>query len=185
MITTPVSLLQRLGSPDEQAWRQFVRLYTPLLYAWAASSGWQSADLDDLVQDVLAAVSQHIGRFQHEQQGSFRCWLKTITLNRYRELRRKRACRPQETHLCADGPEAPELEAFWENDYRKYLVARALGVMRSDFQEVTWRACWMQVVEDRAPAEVAAELQMSVASVYSARSRVLRRLRETLEGMLD
>ena len=41
------------------------------------------------------------------------------------------------------------------------------------------------VVRDRPAADVAAELGISVNSVYLAKSRVLRRLREELAGLLD
>jgi RNA polymerase sigma-70 factor (ECF subfamily) len=50
---------------------------------------------------------------------------------------------------------------------------------------VTWQACWEFVVRDRPAAAVAAELGITVNAVYLAKSRVLRRLREELQGLLD
>jgi len=64
-------------------------------------------------------------------------------------------------------------------------VGRALELMRADFQPVTWQACWEFVVRDRPAAEVAAELGITINTVYLAKSRVLRRLREELAGLLD
>ena len=49
----------------------------------------------------------------------------------------------------------------------------------------TWRACWEFVVSDRPAKEVAAELGLTVNAVYLAKSRVLRRLRHELVGLLD
>jgi RNA polymerase sigma-70 factor (ECF subfamily) len=57
--------------------------------------------------------------------------------------------------------------------------------MKADFQPTTWKACWEYVVADRPPAEVAAELGISVGAVYVAKSRVLNRLRQELQGLLD
>jgi RNA polymerase sigma-70 factor (ECF subfamily) len=56
---------------------------------------------------------------------------------------------------------------------------------RLEFQPVTWKACWEFVVCDRKADDVASELGVSVNAVYLAKSRVLRRLREELAGLLD
>jgi RNA polymerase sigma-70 factor (ECF subfamily) len=57
--------------------------------------------------------------------------------------------------------------------------------MQREFRPATWKACWEQVVEGRPPAEVARELGLTLNAVYVARSRVLRRLREYLDQLLD
>ncbi len=82
-------------------------------------------------------------------------------------------------------PVADPVEAFWEADYRRHLVGRALEVMQREFQPATWQACWAVVVEGEAPAAVAARLGMTVGAVYAAKCRVLARLRVELEGLLD
>lgn len=55
--------------------------------------------------------------------------------------------------------------------------------MQAEFEFATWTACWETVVEDRSATDVANELGMSVNAVYVAKSRVLRRLREQLDGV--
>jgi RNA polymerase sigma-70 factor (ECF subfamily) len=72
-----------------------------------------------------------------------------------------------------------------EDEYRRYIVGRALRLMQGEFEEPTWRAFWQVVAEDRPAADVAAGLGMSVAAIYTAKSRVLRRLREELHLLLD
>jgi RNA polymerase sigma-70 factor (ECF subfamily) len=57
--------------------------------------------------------------------------------------------------------------------------------MQAEFQPATWKACWALVVEGKNGAQVAAELGMTLDAVYAAKSRVLRRLRRELEGLLD
>jgi RNA polymerase sigma-70 factor (ECF subfamily) len=59
-----------------------------------------------------------------------------------------------------------------------------VGLIRSEFEERTWRAFWGVAVDDRPAAEVAAELGMSPGAVYIAKSRVLRRLREEFRDLL-
>lgn len=187
MNTTSSSLLQRLRDPAAQeAWAHFVRLYTPLLFYWARRAALSEPDAADLVQDVLAALVEKLPEFTYNHHKSFRGWLRTVTLNKWRDLRRRRAARPVETRAgLADVAVPDPAETFWEQEYQQHLVNRALELMQTDFQPTTWRACWEHLVRDRPAAEVAAELGISVDAVYAARSRVLRRLRQHLDGLLD
>ena len=57
--------------------------------------------------------------------------------------------------------------------------------MEQDFETSTWKACWETAFCGRPAAMVAEELGMTVGAVYVARSRVVRRLRQEMAGMLD
>src|SRR5262245_21130511 len=74
---TRASLLVRLRDPEDgTAWRQFVDLYTPLVYGYARKQGLQDADAADLSQETLLAVAGALGRFEYDpSRGSFRNWL--------------------------------------------------------------------------------------------------------------
>jgi RNA polymerase sigma-70 factor (ECF subfamily) len=50
---------------------------------------------------------------------------------------------------------------------------------------VTVRACWEHVVTGDSAATIAERLDITENAVYLAKSRVLRRLRAELEGLLD
>ena len=91
MLTTSASLLKRLKERSEQeAWKRFVLLYTPLLCCWAGRLGAQNADADDLVQDVFTLLYQKLPEFTYRPQKSFRAWLRTVLVNKWREGRRRR-----------------------------------------------------------------------------------------------
>lgn len=91
MHTTSVSLLERLRTPaDEAAWRQFVDLYTPLLCHWGRRAGLQDSDLSDLIQDVFTTLVRVLPEFEYDAHKSFRGWLKTILLNRWRNIAARR-----------------------------------------------------------------------------------------------
>jgi RNA polymerase sigma-70 factor (ECF subfamily) len=187
MVATPLSLLQQLRQPGEQqAWQRFVELYTPLLFRWGRHMGLQEQDAADLAQDVLALLVQKLPEFSYDRQRSFRGWLRTVTLNRLRETRRRRTVplTIDEAALEAAAVADPA-DGFGQAEYRSFLAARALAVMRAEFQPATWRACWETVVAGRPAADVAAELGLSLGAVYVAKSRVLRRLRQVLDGLLE
>lgn len=185
MERTPASLLDRLRRPHaDSAWATFVQLYTPLLFAWARRLHRNDADAADLVQEVFAVLVRRLPEFEYDPQRSFRAWLRTVAVNKYRELARRAAPASGAPDSLLDALPAAAEEAFWVRDYREHLTRRALDVMRSEFQPATWQAFWELVVEERSGADVAAALGVSVNAVYVARSRVLRRLRQELGELL-
>ena len=191
MNTTHPSLLQQLKqSPDHAAsraaWNWFVRLYTPLLCYWARRFGLQEHDAADLVQDVFTVLVKKLPEFSYDGSGSFRAWLRTITLNKFRDrLRQPVLSSAAAQPLPAELPQDEDSDVLEAVEYRRYVVHRALQLMQAEFAEKTWKACWEHVVGGRPAAEVAAELGISVGSVYVAKSRVLKRLRQDLQGLLD
>ena len=139
------------------------------------------------MQEVLTVLVRKLPEFSYDREKSFRGWMRVIATNKWREWRR----RPAPVTLEDGDPRLDEAvcsdtdEEFWEQEYRDYLVTRALSVMRTEFQPSTWQACWLYVVAGRPAAEVAAELGLSLAAVYTAKSRVLKRLREELQGLVE
>src|SRR5262245_38220683 len=85
MTETSVSLLERLREPfDPAAWSRFVALYTPLIYAWACRARLQEQDAQDLVQDVFITLLRVLPKFTYDPEQSFRRWLRTVTMNAWR-----------------------------------------------------------------------------------------------------
>ena len=60
-----------------------------------------------------------------------------------------------------------------------------LELAELEFEPTTVRAFRRLALEGASGSEAAGELGLSLAAVYAARSRVLRRLRELAEGLLD
>jgi RNA polymerase sigma-70 factor (ECF subfamily) len=186
---TPVSLLERLRQPPAQAqeaWARFVRLYTPLLFAWAHRLGLQGADAADLVQDVAVLLVRKLPDFSYQRHPNFRAWLWKVLLNRCRENRRRWQPAVQgDEALLADLAEPDNVANWAEAEYRRQLLGRALQLLQPEFSESTWRAFEQYVLRERPAREVAGELGVSVNVVHLAKSRVLQRLREELDGLLD
>lgn len=187
MHTTSASLLERLRQPGEQqAWGRFVRLYTPLLHRWARRLGLDDHAAADLVQEVFALLLRKLPDFNYDQHKRFRGWLWTVTQNVWRTAQRRKT---EKTAAGDSGLPEPAVadpaEVHDEEEYRRYLVGRALKLMQAEFQPATWQAFCESVTADAPAAAVAARLGMSVQAVYAAKSRVLRRLREELAGLLD
>jgi RNA polymerase sigma factor (sigma-70 family) len=188
---TRATLLVRLRDPrDAAAWGEFVGLYAPLVYGYARRQGLQDADAGDLTQDVLGAVAAAIGRLDYDPaRGAFRNWLFTVVR---RKLANRRAAAENRARgsgdtatrqLLEEQPARNGVEADWQAEWDRRVFAWACEQVRSCVTGATWTAFWQTAVEGRPGKEVAAELGMSVAAVYLARSRVLARLRELVQSV--
>lgn len=187
MTTTPISLLERLRQPaNHAAWSRFVKLYTPLLHYWVRRTGFSDSEADDLVQEVFAHLVKEMPRFDYDRGKTFRGWLRIVARNKWNEHRRRRQIDVKEmSHFDPVDAGSPDpAEAFATDEFQRLLYQRALEVMQTDFPGNTWQAFKRVVTDGQTPAEVAAELGMTVGAVHAARFRVLARLRQELAGLV-
>ena len=64
------------------------------------------------------------------------------------------------------------------------LAHQTLELVQNEFEPRTWQAFLRVTIGGLSPTAVAEELGMNVGSVYTAKSRVLRRLREEMDGLI-
>jgi RNA polymerase sigma-70 factor, ECF subfamily len=193
LVETSLSLLKRLaGAPTDDDWRRLLDLYQPLLRAWMTRTGVAPSDADDLVQEVLLAVFRGVGGFERRGRGAFRAWLRTILTHRVRDHFRAARHRPTTTRDSAfwrtlDELESPDsvLSRLWDREHDEHVAAALLRRVKGDFAPATWEAFRRHVVGGQPAARVAQELSLSLNSVLLAKSRVLKRLRQELAGLVD
>jgi RNA polymerase sigma-70 factor (ECF subfamily) len=191
---TSVSLLEGIRDNDSTSWRRLRRIYEPLVLYWCKRyAGLSVHDAADIVQDTFTAVYKSFPKFQHGSHGhSFRGWLRTITLNKVRDRIRKEKRSPGSDGSTTVRKRLAELadpaltqDSDDEASETKLILRKALEVIRAEFAESSWRAFWRLTVDELAAADVALELEMKVGAVYTAKSRVLARLRKLLKGLED
>ncbi|MFN0018964.1 MAG: RNA polymerase sigma factor [Pirellulaceae bacterium] len=185
------SLLVQVRSPaNREAWEEFASLYRPVIFRLARQRGLQDADAQDLAQQVLMAVAAAIGDWEksHEEV-RFRHWLRRVARNAIvnalsRQPRDRGAGGSSVQELLSEQPEVDEEStALIELEYRRELYLRAARMVRGDVEAETWRAFEMTVIENRTIDEAAAELDKPVGTIYAARSRIMRRLREAVREL--
>jgi RNA polymerase sigma-70 factor (ECF subfamily) len=187
---TRASLLLRLRDPrDEAAWREFVDLYAPLIYQHARKQGLQDADAVDLSQEVITAVAGAVDRLDYDpRRGTFRGWLFTVVRRKLSNWRRAQKHRPRgsgdtATHRRLEQcPTAEGTEADWEADWQERVYGWACEQVRGEVSPATWQAFWRTAIDGQPGKRVAADLGLTVAAVYHARSRVLARLKELVRS---
>ena len=190
---TSDSLLDRLaGAPTDDDWRRLDALYRPLLRAWVARAGVPASDVDDLVQDVLLVVVRKISGFERRGKGAFRTWLRTILANKMGDYFRRQEHLPTATGDSdflrrLDELESPDsaLSRLWDREHDEHVAKELIKRVQDNFTPVTWEAFRRHVTKGEPAVEVAKALDLSLNSVLLAKSRVLKRLRQELAGLVD
>jgi RNA polymerase sigma-70 factor (ECF subfamily) len=145
------------------------------------------ADAEDLTQDVLLKLFQQLPSYRHDPaRGPFRSWLKAVVNNTLTDYWRRRG--PEcgavggtgylmRAAELADPDAAIELSTALE-EHARVTAADVVARVRAKVKETTWQAFYQSLVEERPAAEIAAALNLSVASVYKATYRVKQMLLE-------
>jgi RNA polymerase sigma-70 factor, ECF subfamily len=183
---TSLTWLQKLTkSPTGDDWRHLLEAYSPLLMRWIARAGIPASDRDDLVQEVLIVVARRVHEFERQHAGAFRGWLRAILANQIKKYFREHpgpVCLFPLEEVCNP---ASALSAQFDREHDEYFAARAMRIVKVDFEPTTWRAFELQVLEGRSPKVVAESLQITLNAVIKAKSRVLKRLRQELSRIVE
>lgn len=186
-----ISLIDGLRGGSSEAWERMVDLYGPLVRTWCLYSGVPKDKIPDILQEVFLSVYRAADRFEpRESTAGFRGWVWMITKNKIRDHFRALSSNPNGVggstaldyiHHVAD-PELPMDEPSQPSDTAG-LLHRALAMVKVEFRPHTWDAFWRATVLGQPNDLIAEELNLSLASVRQAKSRVLRRLRQQLGDM--
>jgi RNA polymerase sigma-70 factor, ECF subfamily len=188
--TLSANLLSQIHARDSLGWTRLVSVFAPVVYAWCRKSGVSEFDAPDLVQDVFATVARKVDTFKKQKEGdSFRSWLATITRCRVIDhIRREKHMQKgvggsDALHLMHQAPEQLESTISWDNA-ESLFVRQILDQVECEFEPTTWQAFRMIALESCPASDVSTQLGISVASVYQAKSRVLRRLRTRMSELV-
>jgi len=194
MAETSVSFLETLkADANSSSWREFVDLYTPLIRIWLSGQHVREQERDDVTQEVITVVLRRLPEFQRQRTGSFRNWLKRITIFCWQNYRRKHITRGATAVGGSDfgqvigALEDPEsdLSRDWDKQHDQYILQQLLEKIRPTVRQSTWDAFRSVTIDSKTAEQAAEELGISVNAVYVAKSRVLSQLRKVSEGLVD
>ena len=193
MNTTSLGLLERCKDPkDPEAWQDLQETYSSLIRFWVARVPGLRGEADDLVQDVLMVVVRNLALFHHEGTGSFRAWLRMITVNCIRSYCNAPQRRPivgggqeMDSFLAQLADPGSDLTRQWDLEHDKHVCQKLLAIVRPDFSPTTGEAFTRFALEERSSVQVASELGMTESAVVKAKARILERLRKEAGGLLD
>ncbi len=194
MQTTSVSLLERLAHSGADAdWQKLLTIYRPFIEKVVKGYPALASHADDVAQEVVMVLLRELPVFQRQRTGSFRAWLRNVTVNQLRMALRKVQRQPQSSaELIASSEQVESLAdpmsiaaKKWDEEHDRAVMQRVIDLVKPTVQEQTWLAFERYAIADEPPAKVAEELGLSLNSVLLAKSRVLRRMREEAKGLVD
>jgi RNA polymerase sigma-70 factor (ECF subfamily) len=190
--TTRITLLTQLRQEpfDQASWDEFVERYGRHIYRWCRQWKLQDADALDLTQDILVKLTQKLRTFAYDPSRSFRGWLKTVAHHTwrdfndtYRRAHRATGDSPVE-HLILTLEARADLVQKLEEAFDLELLEAAKVRVRLRVAPHTWEAFRLMALDGLPVAEVAAKVDMQVAMVYVAKSKVQKMLQEEI-GKLE
>jgi RNA polymerase sigma-70 factor, ECF subfamily len=189
--TISSSAIERARQGDHHAFQRLSNVYSGLVYHWCRTAGLSPEDSEDVGQQVFLSVSRGLVHFRREKPGdSFRGWLRVVTRSRIVDHFRKNAKHERGTESIQDFLDEASIRSLSQEESlvdrhhdTMILYERAIQLLKGAFAEQDCTAFQMVVVDGIAPKEVAAQLGVSVNSVYIAKSRILKRLRDEFEDL--
>lgn len=199
--STHISLLCDMMAPErrDEAWGLFQVRYHDLLHGWCRRRGLSTDNAEDLTQEILLKLFRELPRYAYDPaQGRFRSWLKAMVNNALTDSWRQQQRRPERVGVggtafldqlvAIESPEAlAELSELLEPEARATVAEvrsaaqvkmQAVERVKAKLKDSTWQAFYLTQVEQRSAAEVAQELNLTIATVYKACYRVKQMLGE-------
>jgi RNA polymerase sigma factor (sigma-70 family) len=187
LIPTRRSLLSRLKDWDDQeSWRDFFNTYWRLIYGVALKAGLTETEAQDVVQETVLSVAKKMREFHYDASlGSFKGWLLQLTRWRITDQLRKR--QPAVIHFSSTrpageaqtstaerlvDPNSLELDAVWDAEWEKNLLAAALARIRRQVSPKQYQVFDLYVLKEWPVAKVRQSLGVSRTQVYLAKHRV-------------
>jgi RNA polymerase sigma factor (sigma-70 family) len=182
-VTSPTLLKKLRDGQNSSAWRLFVEIYGPYLYAIARRGGLADAAASDVVQETLLRCVSVLPGFTYDPTKKFRAWLRTIANRVIYDYKRKSGRQPIATGETdffqrLDGQCGRE-----ENPASAVLEGEVLrGMLDAIRQRLTaeqWELFQMTWIEELSDEQIAGRTGKNPGAI-----RVMRyRIRKALESL--
>jgi RNA polymerase sigma factor (sigma-70 family) len=186
-IPTRATLIDRLKNWQDQAsWQDFFDTYWKLIYGLARKFGLNEEDAQDVVQETLVSVANHMPNFKYDPKlGSFKSWLRTLIRWRISDHIRKRGqATTVPIHTETEGNEdtfalkelpdksAQTMDQFYEQEWQKNVLDAAVAKVKRKLDPQKYQIFDFYVNREWPPEKVAAAFNISVDQVYLAKHRI-------------
>lgn len=184
---TTSSILDDLrNDQDRGAWDRLVGRFRRPIVSFARQSGLSEADAEDVAQEALSAFAESYRRGDFDPaRGRLSGWLFGIAYHQILRQRQKNARHAAKmatgavgTTYWAEVPDERAATTIWDREWEQAVWRQCLDRVRGEFESTTFRAFEQSLLPDRRADEVAKLLGLPVKSVYNAKHRVLKRIRE-------
>jgi RNA polymerase sigma-70 factor (ECF subfamily) len=184
---TTSTVLQRLCNYDDrETWERLaLRFHCPIV-RFARNLGLSQADAEDVGQETLLAFAESFRRGGYDRsKGRLGRWLFGIAYRQALNFQRKAGRggvqirrTNGDTTFWNEIPDEPAATASWEREWERSVIELCVDRARQEVEPTTFRAFELVVSEGHSPPDAARLLQIPVKTVYNAKHRVLKRIRD-------
>jgi RNA polymerase sigma-70 factor (ECF subfamily) len=194
-LNTRHSLISRLRNlDDKESWQDFFDTYWKLIFSVARKAGLTEQEAEEVVQETTIAVSKYIGDYRYDPKVcSFKNWLMHKTRWRIIDQVRKRP--PNFAHRLEPSsetsgtslleripdPESLELDAVWEEEWRKNLVDAAMERVKRQIKPEHYQIFYLSAVRNLGLKRIAETMGVNIAQVYLVRHRVAKLIQKEVQ----
>jgi len=184
-ITTSIMLRDLRDFEKEGAWAGFVERFRRPIIAFARKLGHSSEDAEDIAQESLLAFAEayRAGRYDQDK-GRLSQWLFGFAYHQALKARDRNARRQEAAgggdprSFFGDLPDQNAATNVWDREWRSALLEECLDIVRSEVEPVTFRAFELTAIQHQTAEAAAEQLGIATTTVYNAKHRVVKRLRE-------
>ena len=172
------------GDPQATGWNLLLASYGPFVRKILIHYGLEDSHADDVVQNVMAIVVKKLPEFERQRAGSFRTWLRAITLNCFRDHLKSKQYRSRApggtdmldlAHAMED--RNSEFTKTWNRAHSRHVLDELLKAVAPDFTPQSIEVFNRLALQSEPVDQVAESLGITVNACFIARSRVLKRLK--------
>ena len=181
-ISTPISLILRLGQGHRDDWDAFYAIYSPVIYNLCRARQLQHHDAKDIVGVIMKSLHQAIqnGFTLDHGKGRFRGYLAKSVERAVRQFKRRKRNEGSKASTvdrapANDGRPEADLAALERIERLRFCIARlreAPDVRRRDIE-----AFERYALREEKASTVAKSLGISVGRLYGIRCEMLDRIR--------
>jgi len=194
--STNPSLLRAIaeGASDSLSWPIFVEKYGPILARWCHRWGASPQDTEDIVQECLIVVFRRLDTYRSEPRSNFRSWLKTVAYRIWLQLLEIRERNlhepegqgigtPENWDLLGSQEARDDLTRRLDAMADREILELASSSVREQVEPLTW-VCFEKLnLEDVPGKDVAAQLGINPAAVFTNACRVRKLLKREIERL--
>lgn len=185
MITTRSTLIDRIKDlEDKGAWREFHKLYAPLIYRYARARGLSRVDAEEIRDECIEVVVNKISNFRYERtKGGFKNWLRCIAGRKIIDRLRKRKPARLDTdkmRWIADDARTPD--QVWEDNWLQHHLRSCLASVKRTVSADKFRV-FQLLMDGHTVLDVCSRLDLNSNQVYKRKSAVLQQVRQCMNEL--
>jgi len=183
---TRSSLLRRVRDlGDAAGWDEFDKLYRPMLVGYALQRGLRAEEAEEIAQQCMTALVPRMPGFN--RVSSFRGWLRGMVAHKVSDYIKQRGRhRRADTVLLSTTPDDGDgPDELWQRQWNQTHLEFCIDSLRTEFAPHTLQAFAMYVLQEQPVKEIAAHLGMTPNQIYVAKNRVMTRIRERFDDVIE